>query len=95
MICVDNKKLLYGVLLLLHTAVSLFFPLSDYLCTRFLTITIPAASAASAVPKSDKDLDGNKEVKKSLPLVAGVGIGVAALAALAAGIVIVRKRVHR
>lgn len=47
------------------------------------------------VPKSDKDLDGNKEVKKSLPLVAGVGIGVAALAALAAGIVIVRKRVHR
>lgn len=44
------------------------------------------------VPKSDKDLDGNKEVKKSLPLVAGVGIGVAALAA---GIVIVRKRVHR
>ena len=27
---------------------SLFFPLSDYLCTRFLTITIPAASAASA-----------------------------------------------
>lgn len=47
------------------------------------------------VPKSDKDLDGNKKVKKSLPLVAGVGIGVAALAALAAGIVIVRKRVHR
>ena len=47
------------------------------------------------VPKSDKDLDGNKEVKKSLPLVAGVGIGVAALAALAAAIVIVRKRVHR
>lgn len=44
------------------------------------------------VPKSDKDLDGNKEVKKSLPLVAGVGIGVAALAA---GIVMVRKRVHR
>ena len=44
------------------------------------------------VPKSDKDLDGNKKVKKSLPLVAGVGIGVAALAA---GIVIVRKRVHR
>lgn len=48
LICVDNKKLLYGVLFLLHTAVSLFFPLSDYLCTRFLTITIPAASAASA-----------------------------------------------
>ena len=47
------------------------------------------------VPKSNKDLDGNKKVKKSLPLVAGVGIGVAALAALAAGIVIVRKRVHR
>ena len=47
------------------------------------------------VPKSDKDLDGNKKVKKSLPLVAGVGIGVAALAALAAAIVIVRKRVHR
>lgn len=47
------------------------------------------------VPKSDKDLDGNKKVKKSLPLVAGVGIGVAALAALAATIVIVRKRVHR
>lgn len=47
------------------------------------------------VPKSDKDLDGNKKVKKSLPLVAGVGIGVAALAALAAGIVIVRKRVRR
>lgn len=44
------------------------------------------------VPKSDKDLDGNKKVKKSLPLVAGVGIGVAALAA---AIVIVRKRVHR
>lgn len=44
------------------------------------------------VPKSDKDLDGNKKVKKSLPLVAGVGIGVAALAA---GIVMVRKRVHR
>lgn len=34
------------------------------------------------VPKSDKDLDGNKKVKKSLPLVAGVGIGVAALAHL-------------
>ena len=47
------------------------------------------------VPKSDKDLDGNKKVKKSLPLVAGVGTGVAALAALAAGIVIVRKRVRR
>ena len=47
------------------------------------------------VPKSNKDLDGNKKVKKSLPLVAGVGIGVAALVALAAGIVIVRKRVHR
>ena len=47
------------------------------------------------VPKSNKDLDGNKKVKKSLPLVAGVGIGVAALTALAAGIVIVRKRVHR
>lgn len=44
------------------------------------------------VPKSNKDLDGNKKVKKSLPLVVGVGIGVAALAA---GIVIVRKRVHR
>ena len=47
------------------------------------------------VPKSDKDLDGNKEVKKSLPLVAGVGIGVAALAALAAGAVILKKRVRR
>ena len=46
------------------------------------------------VPKSNTSLD-NKEVKKSLPLVAGVGIGVVALAALAAGIVIVRKRVHR
>ena len=47
------------------------------------------------VPKSDKDLDSNKEVKKSLPLVAGVGIGVAALAALAAGAVILKKRVRR
>lgn len=47
------------------------------------------------VPKSDKDLDGNKKVKKSLPLVAGVGIGVAALAALAAGAVILKKRVRR
>lgn len=46
------------------------------------------------VPKSNTSLD-KKEVKKSLPLVVGVGIGVVALAALAAGIVIVRKRVHR
>lgn len=46
------------------------------------------------VPKSNTALD-NKEVKKSLPLVAGVGIGVAALAALAAGIVILKKRARR
>lgn len=46
------------------------------------------------VPKSNTSLD-NQKVKKSLPLVAGVGIGVAALAALAAGIVILKKRVRR
>lgn len=43
-----NKKTAVWSFVLLHTAVSLFFPLSDYLCTRFLTITIAAASAASA-----------------------------------------------
>lgn len=47
------------------------------------------------VPKSDKDLDSNKEVKKGLPLAAGVGIGTAAVAALAAGAVILKKRVRR
>lgn len=46
------------------------------------------------VPKSNTALD-NKEVKKSLPLVAGVGIGVAALAVLAAGAVVVKKRLGR
>lgn len=46
------------------------------------------------VPKSNAALD-NKEVKKSLPLVAGVGIGVAALAVLAAGAVVVKKRLSR
>lgn len=46
------------------------------------------------VPKSNTSLD-NKEVKKSLPLAAGIGIGVAAIAALAAGAVILKKRVRR
>ena len=46
------------------------------------------------VPKSNTSLD-SKEVKKGLPLAAGVGIGTAAVAALAAGAVILKKRVRR
>lgn len=46
------------------------------------------------VPKSNTSLD-NKEVKKGLPLAAGIGIGTAAIVALAAGAVILKKRTQR